>query len=160
MLRVQAHFKSRWDYADYADFNLFLGEGLMAGWSIGEVATRAGLRPSALRYYEQEGLLAPQPREGGQRRYDPSVLNTLALIGYAKGVGFTVRETKLLLSGFERDIPPSTRWRTLAQRKQKELEAIIDKAHRMRHLLEVVSKCKCITLEECGRRLRARSSRL
>lgn len=132
----------------------------MAGLTIGEVAARTGLRPSALRYYEQEGLLPRQLREGGQRRYAPSVLNTLALIGYAKDVGFTVRETKLLLSGFERDIPPSARWRTLAQRKQKELEAIIDHAHRMRHLLDVVSKCECITLEECGRRLRARSARL
>jgi len=131
----------------------------MNGLSIGEVAARSGLRPSALRYYEQQGLLSPQPREGGKRRYDPSVLNRLALVAYAKEVGFTISETKLLLSGFERNIPPSARWQTLAHRKEQELDAMIDKARRMRGLLQVVSKCQCVSFEECGRRLRARPAR-
>jgi len=124
----------------------------MSGWSIGEVATRAGLRPSALRYYEQVGLLPPQLRVSGQRRYDPSVLNTLALIAYAKQAGFTIADTKRLLSGFAADVPASTRWR--------ELDATIAKALRMRHSLQAALHCTCETLAQCGHRIRsARAAR-
>ena len=49
----------------------------MNALSIGEVARRAGVRPSALRYYEKVGLVAPPPREHGRRRYAPSVLHAL-----------------------------------------------------------------------------------
>jgi hypothetical protein len=51
----------------------------------------------ALRYYEQVGLLTPQLRVSGQRRYDLAVFDVLALIAYAKRVGFTIAETKVLL---------------------------------------------------------------
>ena len=128
-----------------------MGERLK-GLSIGEVARRARLRPSALRYYEQVGLISPQPRVGGRRQYDAPVFNTLAVIESAKRIGFTIAETKLLLTGFGTEVSPSARWRTLAKRKQKELEQVIADAHRMEALLQLVLKCKCLTLEECGRR--------
>ena len=48
--------------------------------SIGEVAEKSGLRPSALRYYEEAGLLAPSERVSGRRRYDASVLDRLRVI--------------------------------------------------------------------------------
>lgn len=139
MLESQVHFKSR-------------GERLK-GLSIGEVARRARLRPSALRYYEQVGLISPQPRAGGRRQYDARVFNTLAVIEYAKRSGFSIAEAQLLLSGFGTQVSPSARWRTLAMRKQKELDQVIADAHRMKALLQLVLKCKCLTLEECGRRL-------
>jgi MerR family redox-sensitive transcriptional activator SoxR len=131
----------------------------MSGWSIGEVATRAGLRPSALRYYEQVGLLPPQLRVSGQRRYDPGVLNTLALIAYAKQVGFTIADTQRLLSGFGADVPASARWRELGSRKQRELDATIAKALRMRHSLQAALHCTCDTLTQCGHRIRSARGR-
>ncbi|MPY87503.1 MAG: MerR family transcriptional regulator [Luteitalea sp.] len=130
----------------------------MATLSIGQVAGRAGIRPSALRFYEQTGLLPPGPRVSGQRRYDQSVFDKLALIAYAKRVGFTLRETKLLLSGFSNDVPPSARWRGLANRKRAELDALIADVRRMKHLLDVALHCECPTLDECGRRLRSLQS--
>ena len=60
--------------------------------AIGDVARRAGIRPSALRYYESIGLL-PQPRRvNGRRRYDESTVRMLKLIQLAQGAGFTVAE--------------------------------------------------------------------
>jgi MerR family redox-sensitive transcriptional activator SoxR len=127
----------------------------MTGLSIGEVARRAGIRPSALRYYEQVGLLPPQLRSHGQRRYDPGVLNTLALIAFAKHAGFTIAETRHLLSGFDTSITASARWREVAQRKEQELDAIIARATEMKRALEAVHRCQCGTLTQCGQRIRA-----
>jgi DNA-binding transcriptional MerR regulator len=69
-------------------------------WSIGEVARRAGLKRSAIRYYEQIGLLPKAERVGGQRRYDTSVLTLLSIIDVAQRAGFTLAETRTLLEGF------------------------------------------------------------
>ncbi len=128
----------------------------MAGLTIGQVASRAGLRASALRYYEQVGLLPAPVRAHGQRRYDSTVFNRLALIAFARQVGFTIAETRLLLAGFPADAPASARWQSLARRKQRELEAIITNAREMHRTLEAVLRCQCRTLDDCGRRFRGR----
>ena len=73
----------------------------MAGMSIGEVARKMGLRSSAIRYYERLGLLPKAPRVSGRRRYDERVLERLAMVRFAKHVGFSVAEIKVLLSGVE-----------------------------------------------------------
>ena len=127
----------------------------MNGLSIGEVARQAGLRPSALRYYEHVGLLSPQLRQGGQRRYDRTVFNRLSVIAYAKDVGFTIAELKMLLSGASGG-RASDRWHAFAARKRRDLDAMIARANRMKRLLDVAVTCRCLDLEECGRRLRAR----
>ncbi len=57
---------------------------------IGEVARRAGVRPSALRYYERAGLLPTPRRINGRRRYDPGVLQRLDAIRFAQRAGFTL----------------------------------------------------------------------
>lgn len=126
----------------------------MSGLSIGEVAERSGISASALRYYERSGLIAPQVRVSGQRRFDVRVFDELALIGYAKAVGFTVAEIKVLLSGTA-SAPGSARWRALAIRKRAELDTMIDRTRRMKRLLNVALRCRCLDLDECGRRLRS-----
>lgn len=132
----------------------------MSGLAIGDVARRAGVRASALRYYEKVGLISPQRRESGRRQYDPGVFNVLAVIQIAKEAGFTIAETKLLLHGFGREVTASERWRALAQRKQVELDNLIATARRMKGLLRASLGCRCVTLEECGRWLNAsRASR-
>jgi MerR family transcriptional regulator, redox-sensitive transcriptional activator SoxR len=130
----------------------------MSALSIGEVARRAGVRPSAIRYYEKVGLLTPPPREHGQRRYAPSVLHALMVIRYAKRAGFTIAETKHLIGGFAPDVPASARWRVLALRKEGELAVLIARARRTRALLRAALRCRCRDLDECGRRLDALSS--
>ena len=89
--------------------------------SIGEVAKRTGIAASALRYYEREGLIPRADRQGGKRVYGEDILDRLAIIGVAKGAGFSVAEIKTLLSGFTRRTPPGVRWRKLAAKKLAEL---------------------------------------
>lgn len=124
------------------------------GLSIGAVARQAGIRPSAIRYYERMGLLTPPPREGGRRRYDPHVLQHLAVIEVAQQAGFTIAEIKTLLHGFAAETPAAVRWRALAERKLPEVEALIVRAHEMKRLIEASLECGCLTLEECALRLR------
>jgi len=70
--------------------------------SIGEVARQAGIRASAIRYYEQAGLLPAPRRRGGQRRYEPDVVDRLALIAFAQQAGFTISEIRTLFRGVRR----------------------------------------------------------
>ena len=123
------------------------------GLSIGAVARRAGIRPSALRYYESVGLLPAPARVSGRRRYADDVLPRLALIAAAQQMGFTVAEIGTLLHGFSPDTPASARWRVLATQKVPEVEALIIRAQGMKRLLEDALTCGCLTLDACARTL-------
>jgi DNA-binding transcriptional MerR regulator len=121
---------------------------------IGQVARRAGITASAIRYYENEGLLPRALREGGRRVYDEPILDRLRLIELAKKSGFTIAEIRKLLGGFARSAPPGVRWRALAEKKLEELDRRIEEAQRMRELLGIVMGCECPTLEDCARSMR------
>ena len=123
--------------------------------SIGKVARAAGLAASALRYYEKAGLLPPPPRSSRQRRYDESIFGRIELIRLALDAGFTIRETRTFLSGFAADTPPAARWRALAARKLQELDQAIERAQRMKLLLESNFRCRCLQLADCERFLSA-----
>ena len=120
---------------------------------IGQVAERAGIAASAIRYYEDEGLLPRPDRRNGRRVYDESVVGRLRIIHLAKSAGFTVAEVKQLLGGFARRTPPGERWRALAERKRVELDERIGEAERMKHLLRTVMRCECPSFEDCSRAL-------
>ena len=118
--------------------------------TIGEVARRAGVRPSALRYYESVGVLPAPRRVSGRRRYEGEVLELLAVVRIAQHAGFTMSEIRTLLHGFSADTPPSARWRTLAREKLPEVEALIERALGMKRLLERGLRCDCLRLEDCA----------
>ena len=121
-----------------------------AGMSIGEVGRRAGLEPSAIRYYERLGLLPRPPRAGGKRRYDASVLEWLALIALARAGGFTMAETKVLMTGFTPRSRPDALWKRLAATKLAEIDELVARAERMREVLRIGLDCGCFRLEDCG----------
>ena len=127
----------------------------MAQLTISEVARTFGLRPSAIRYYEQIGILPEALRTSGQRRYDGSVLRRLAVIQRAQQTGFTLDEIKQLFFGFEPGTSPSKRWQEMSERKLAELEALVDQIKTMQCLLERIQNCRCDALDECGKRLLA-----
>ena len=83
--------------------------------TMGEIAKRAGLRPSAIRYYERVGLLPKAARSGGQRRYDGSILGRLAVLERAKNCGFTLDEVRQFFNDEGR---PSERWQRYSSTKQ------------------------------------------
>jgi MerR family redox-sensitive transcriptional activator SoxR len=122
--------------------------------SIGEVAQRASVRPSALRYYEGVGLLPPPERANGRRRYDGEVLrevlDRLAVVRVAQQAGFTISEIRTLLDGFSEDTPPSERWRLLAEEKLPEVEKLVERALDMKRLLERGMRCECLRFQDCA----------
>lgn len=120
------------------------------GLAIGEVARRAGVNASAIRYYERVGLLAEPGRVKGRRRYGPEVLDLLAVIRVAQRAGFTIAETRILMNGFSAEDPPSERWRVLAREKLAEMEALIDRAQAIKRLLERGLRCECLSIEDCA----------
>ena len=123
----------------------------MANMTIGEVARRAGLQTSAIRYYEKIGLLPRTQRVGGQRRYDPGVLNYLEVINVARGAGFRIDEIRHLFHGFGRGTPAFRRWQLLARRNITEIDDLIARAKKMKRLLEKADRCRCLDLEDCGK---------
>ena len=132
----------------------------MSDLTISQVAHKTRLRPSTLRYYEKIGLLPVAKRVGGRRRYETSILDRLALIIFAKKVGFQLREIDALrsrsLAG--RSLPKL--WREIAEEKRTALDLIIAQAQQAKGQLEMLSRCRCRDLDGCGRRIMARLDRL
>ncbi len=122
--------------------------------TIGEVAGKAGVRPSAIRYYESVGVLPKPERVNGRRRYGGEllrdVLDRLAVVRVAQQAGFTVAEIRSLLHEFSADAPPSERWRVLAREKLTEVEALIEHAEGMKRVLERGLGCECLRIEDCA----------
>ena len=116
---------------------------------IGQLAHRAGLRASAVRYYERLGLLAPPHRVGGQRRYSPDALDRVLLIRFASEMGFSLAEIKLFLGGLRDNAPVGRRWRKLATKKLSEVRDSIARALRLKALLENLLHCRCASLKQC-----------
>ena len=116
--------------------------------TIGELAERVGFRPSAIRYYERQGLLEAPERGGGWRRYGPEAVEVLTVIRLAKEAGFSLREIQELLAGFEPDAL-SERWAKLAAKKLAELDELATRIEHMRALLRQGLECGCLTVEDC-----------
>jgi MerR family transcriptional regulator, redox-sensitive transcriptional activator SoxR len=121
---------------------------------IGALAKQAGINASAIRYYENRGLLPPPHRSGGQRRYAESALDRVLLINFAAEMGFTLDEIKLFLSGLRDNTPVGPRWRKLAHRKIHEVDQSIKRSRRLKSLLESLLHCRCASLRQCMQALR------
>lgn len=118
----------------------------MTAFSISEVARQTGLRPSAIRYYEQVGILPAAPRVAGQRRYDTSVVQRLAVLRRAQEVGFSLGEIRELFGGFR-----GAAWKTVAARKLRELDLEMERIQRMKQRLQNLhDRCACASVEQCG----------
>ena len=117
--------------------------------SIGEVAARVGLRASALRYYEEAGVLPPAERVGGKRRYPPEVVGLLLLVRFCQRLGFSLAEVRELV-GETKASEPKVRWRRLVDAKIAEVDGLIEKAKAVRRVLEESRECQCVSLESCS----------
>lgn len=116
---------------------------------IGELAAQAGLNPSAIRYYERIGLLAPADRINGHRRYPPDALDRILLIRFAGEMDFTLAEIKLFLHGFRENTPVSARWHRLTALKIAEMQRRLAHTRRLLELLRRLQRCRCVRLHQC-----------
>jgi MerR family redox-sensitive transcriptional activator SoxR len=131
----------------------------MAGLTIGELARRAGVATSALRYYEKAGLLPSPARTSNRRQYDPGVLGRVRIILLARDAGFSVSETRTFLNGFPPCTRPALRWRAMAKRKIAELDELTTRLGQMRSILNASFNCECHQLEDCERLIAAKACR-
>lgn len=122
----------------------------MNDFPIGEVARRTGLSASALRYYEQQGLLPAPRRVAGRRRFGAGDVQRIHVLRFARQAGFTLSEIKKLFQGFEPKAPLGARWRVLAEGKLLELDALQSRVALMRRAIEHGLECGCTRIEDCS----------
>jgi DNA-binding transcriptional MerR regulator len=121
----------------------------LAELTIGEVARRAGVATSQIRYYERIGLLPQPERLSGQRRYDAAVLGRLGFIGVAQSAGFKLREIRELIDGVDGPAGMAEQMRSLSTQKLDEVQALLERTQAMKGWLEVAQHCGCATPAEC-----------
>jgi MerR family transcriptional regulator, redox-sensitive transcriptional activator SoxR len=113
---------------------------------IARVAERTGLAASAIRYYEQRGLIPRARRVAGRRQFEEEDLAPLLVVQLAIDAGFTLAEIRRLVGDFGRD-----RWRRLAERKRAEIRATAARLETMNEFLGKLLRCECPSIEVCGR---------
>ncbi len=118
--------------------------------SIGEVAAKAGVSVSAIRYYERNGLLPRAERVGGQRRFAVETTRRLEIIAMAKQAGFSLAEVRLMLTAIDEGAPAHEQLRALAARHLPEVDAEIERAQAKRDWLATAGACDCESLDDCA----------
>jgi MerR family transcriptional regulator, redox-sensitive transcriptional activator SoxR len=119
--------------------------------SIGEVADRAGIAPSALRFYEKEGLIHADRSDGGQRRYHRDVLRLIAFIRAAQRVGLTLDDIRDALHTLpETKVPTAADWTRLSKSWRPLLDRRIEEMQRLRDRLDSCIGCGCLSLKTCA----------
>lgn len=119
--------------------------------SVGEVAERSGFAPSAVRYYEREGLISAARSSGGQRRFDRNVLRRLAFISAARHVGLSLTEVKDALDQLPRSrTPTAADWTRISKHWRGRLNAEIDALLALRDGLDSCIGCGCLSLKRCA----------
>jgi len=118
--------------------------------TIGELARRAGMSTSAIRYYESVGLVEPERRSSGRRLYGELAVERLALISFAKDIGFSLGQVRQLLAGFPEETPAGARWTELATSKLAELDVEARRIEVMRAALLRIMRCRCDDVDQCA----------
>ena len=117
--------------------------------TIGEVAAEAGIRTSAIRYYERIGVLPEPERSAGQRRYTDETVGRLRAVEIGKRAGLHLDEIRTLLAAEDYGTAFGEQLRELAERKLPELDALIEQAQTMRRWLATATDCSCETIDIC-----------
>lgn len=105
--------------------------------SIGEVADAAGVAVSTVRFYEREGLLEPDERRSGQRRYEPGTLRRLIFIGMLKDAGLSLEDIGGILRA-----ETKAEWKDIARRRLTQLDLEIARLQEARDYLSAATGCR------------------
>ena len=119
--------------------------------TVSEVSERSGFAPSALRFYEREGLVHASRTSGNQRRYQRSVLRRLAFIRAARNVGLSLDEVAAALAELpERRTPTRADWTRLSRSWRSRLDDQIAALSKLRDGLDSCIGCGCLSLKKCA----------
>jgi len=118
--------------------------------TISQVSRRSGVASSALRFYEERGLIASQRAGSGHRRYPRSVLRRIAFIVFAQRIGLTLEEIGAELAKLPADrIPTSRDWARLSGKWTKRIDQRIVELKRLRAGLTQCIGCGCVSIDKC-----------
>ncbi len=118
---------------------------------IGAIAERSGVAPSALRFYEAQGLIWSTRNTGNQRRFERSMLRRIAFIRTAQRVGLTLDEIRAALDGLPSNRTPNKAdWERLSHLWRHRLDERIAELERLRDKLTSCIGCGCLSLRRCA----------
>ena len=118
--------------------------------TIGELSARSGVAPSALRFYEAEGLIDARRTSGNQRRYDRAVLRRIAFVQAGRAAGVTLAEIRSALDGLPTRRTPSRKdWERLSNKWRDDLDARIETLRALRDRLTTCIGCGCLSIDQC-----------
>jgi DNA-binding transcriptional MerR regulator len=98
-------------------------------------------------------MMIPPPRSSRRRYYEAPVIGRIRIILLARQAGFSIKETKMFLSGYAPGTTPAERWRTLAEKKLLEIDGQMQRLGQMQSILRANFRCRCLNLEECEKYL-------
>lgn len=141
MVIPQVHLKSKENYLARRKHEI----------AIGTLAHRTGLAPSAIRYYEDEGLVHPERTAAGQRRFLRSDIRRLSFVMIAQKLGFPLGRIRTLLEALpDRRTPNAGDWAIISSEMRSELDARIAQLTALRDKLDGCIGCGCLSLTKCA----------
>lgn len=119
--------------------------------TIGELSARSGVAPSALRFYEEQGLISAHRTDGNQRRYDRATLRRVALVQAGRAAGIPLQEIGAALHDLPAGRTPTKRdWERLSRRWRADVDARIEQLTSLRERLTSCIGCGCLSLKACA----------
>lgn len=119
--------------------------------SIGELASRTGMSVSAIRFYEENGLVNATRNAGGHRRFTRSTIRRLSFILIAQQMGFTLEQIRRQLSNLPNERTPTQKdWQKIGKDFRKELDERLATLTRFRDRLDGCIGCGCLSLKRCS----------
>jgi MerR family redox-sensitive transcriptional activator SoxR len=139
-VQVKVHLKSRQKICNTADVDL----------TIGEVAKRSGVATSALRFYEDRGLIHAGRNSSGHRRYPRAVIRRVAFIVFAQKIGLTLDEISAELAKLSNGrVPDPSDWAKLSGTWTSRIDERIAELQRLRSGLTECIGCGCLSFDRC-----------
>jgi MerR family transcriptional regulator, redox-sensitive transcriptional activator SoxR len=118
--------------------------------TIGELSARSGVAPSALRFYERQGLIASRRTDGNQRRYDRATLRRVALVQAGRAAGIPLTRIRAALDTLPAERTPSRRdWERLSRGWRADIDARIATLEALRGRLDTCIGCGCLSIDRC-----------
>ena len=120
------------------------------GLTIGDISERTGLAPSAIRFYEEQGLVHPFRTDSGQRRFDRADIRRLSFVMISQNLGFSIAEIRAALETLPQNRTPTKRdWERISARFRRNLDDRIAQMTALRDKLDGCIGCGCLSLQNC-----------